>query len=102
MNISFDQKVRLLSVIHAPCLTEKSENVASRYQHFVFKVDRSANKRTIKQAVEFRFNVEVDSVRALNVKGKVKRFKQKIGRRNHWKKAYVSLKAGHHIDFNRE
>jgi large subunit ribosomal protein L23 len=45
------------------------------------------------------FSVEVDSVQVLNMKGKVKRFGQSLGKRSDWKKAYVKLKPGHDIDF---
>ena len=45
------------------------------------------------------FNVEVDAVRVLNVKGKQKRFGRSLGQRSDWKKAYVKLKAGHDIEF---
>jgi large subunit ribosomal protein L23 len=46
------------------------------------------------------FNVEVDSVQVLNVKGKQKRFGRSLGQRSDWKKAYVKLKSGHDIDFS--
>jgi large subunit ribosomal protein L23 len=45
------------------------------------------------------FNVEVDTVRTANVKGKTKRFGSSMGKRKNWKKAYVRLKSGHDIDF---
>jgi len=41
----------------------------------------------------------VQSVQVANVKGKEKRFGRFTGRRNHWKKAYVSLKPGQEINF---
>jgi large subunit ribosomal protein L23 len=46
------------------------------------------------------FQVQVDSVKVLNVKGKSKRFGQILGKRSDWKKAYVKLKEGHDIDFS--
>jgi large subunit ribosomal protein L23 len=49
--------------------------------------------------VEFMFKVEVQSVTVTNVRGKEKRFGQYLGRRNHWKKAYVCLKPGQEINF---
>jgi large subunit ribosomal protein L23 len=64
----------------------------------VFKVTTDATKPEIKQAVELLFNVKVDAVQVANMKGKSKRFGQKIGRRNDWKKAYISLQAGQEID----
>ena len=51
-----------------------------------------------KAAVDLMFNVEVDSVRVLNVKGKIKRFGRSLGKRSDWKKAYVKLQSGHNIE----
>ena len=59
-----------------------------------------ATKPEVKAAVELLFNVKVDSVQILNVKGKVKRFGRFTGRRSDWKKAYVSLTPGQEIDFS--
>jgi large subunit ribosomal protein L23 len=52
----------------------------------------------IKNAVELMFNVKVESVRVLNVKGKVKRFGRTLGKRSDWKKAYVKLQSGYTIE----
>jgi large subunit ribosomal protein L23 len=62
-------------------------------------VTRDATKPEIKDAVELLFKVKVTGVTVLNVKGKRKRFGALVGRRSDWKKAYVSLEAGHEIDF---
>ncbi|MCZ8074314.1 MAG: 50S ribosomal protein L23, partial [Paucibacter sp.] len=59
-------------------------------------------KPEIKAAVELMFKVEVEAVNVVNVKGKVKRFGRSIGRRDHVKKAYVSLKAGQELNFSGE
>jgi large subunit ribosomal protein L23 len=59
----------------------------------------NANKAEIKAAVEKLFEVEVEGVRTVNVKGKVKRHGQSFGKRSDWKKAYVVLKEGQDIDF---
>ncbi len=96
MNI---QKNKLATVLLAPVISEKSTNAAENSNNFVFKVQKIANKLEIKKAVELMFDVEVDSVRVLNVKGKVKRFGRTLGKRSDWKKAYVKLKSGHDIDF---
>ncbi len=93
------EKAKLANIIQAPVVSEKSSIAAEENNRFVFKVDKSANKLQIKKAVELMFNVEVDSVQVLNVKGKVKRFGRTLGKRSDWKKAYVKLKAGHDIDF---
>ena len=90
---------RILDVLKSPHISEKSTLVAERDNQIVFKVAVDATKLEIKRAVESLFEVEVDSVRTLNVKGKTKRHGQQLGQRVNWKKAYVSLKAGQDIDF---
>jgi large subunit ribosomal protein L23 len=57
-----------------------------------------ANKLMVKKAVEALFKVKVDGVQVCRVKGKVKRFGQKVGKRKNWKKAYVTLASGNKID----
>ncbi|ACV25859.1 MULTISPECIES: 50S ribosomal protein L23 [Kangiella] len=90
---------RILKVLLAPHVSEKATILAERDGQFVFKVAKDANKREIKKAVETLFEVEVESVRTLNMKGKRKRFGLVEGRRPNWKKAYVSLKPGQDLDF---
>jgi large subunit ribosomal protein L23 len=90
---------RLLKVLLAPHVSEKSTMVAETNNSFVFKVLKNANKAEIKAAVEKLFEVEVEGVRTVNVKGKVKRHGQSFGKRSDWKKAYVVLKEGQDIDF---
>lgn len=90
---------RLLKVLLAPHVSEKSTMVAETNNSFVFKVLKDANKAEIKAAVEKLFEVEVEAVRTTNVKGKVKRHGQSFGKRSDWKKAYVMLKEGQDIDF---
>ncbi|MCK5829171.1 MAG: 50S ribosomal protein L23 [Methylococcales bacterium] len=93
------QKSKLADVLLSPVVSEKSTIAAEESNRFVFKVQKVATKLEIKKAVEMMFDVEVDSVQVLNVKGKVKRFGRSLGKRSDWKKAYVRLKAGHDIDF---
>ncbi len=88
---------RLLTVIRGPHLSEKS-HLAAENNQVVLKVRTDATKREIRQAVELLFEVEVDGVSVVNVKGKVKRFGQTRGRRNNWKKAYVRLAEGSNIE----
>ncbi|MEI7969430.1 MAG: 50S ribosomal protein L23 [Betaproteobacteria bacterium] len=90
---------RLLQVLLAPQISEKSTLLADKHDQVIFKVARDATKPEVKAAVELLFKVDVEGVRIANVKGKTKRFGRFIGRRDHWKKAYVSLKAGQEIDF---
>lgn len=93
------RKERLMKVLLAPHVSEKSTVAADAIQQFVFKVVPDANKLEIKKAVELMFDVKVDSVQVTNVKGKRKRFGQIAGRRADWKKAYVKLQPGQDIDF---
>jgi large subunit ribosomal protein L23 len=88
---------RLLQVILGPVVSEKSTAAGEIGTH-VFKVLRDASKTEIKQAVEKIFEVKVESVRTLVQDGKAKRFGGRMGRRNHWKKAYVSLAPGEKIE----
>lgn len=60
---------------------------------------RFANKQDVKNAVEKLFEVKVESVNILNVKGKARRFGRVEGRTKAWKKAYVKLAEGHDINF---
>ncbi|MDT7524511.1 MULTISPECIES: 50S ribosomal protein L23 [Idiomarinaceae] len=90
---------RLLTVILAPHVSEKSTMTAETANTVVFKVATTATKAQIKAAVEKLFEVEVDSVRTVNVKGKTKRTGMRFGKRSDWKKAYVTLKEGADIDF---
>jgi len=93
------EKSKLANVLLAPVVSEKSTIAAENSNRFVFKVQKVATKLEIKKAVELMFDVEVDTVQVLNVKGKVKRFGRALGKRSDWKKAYVKLKSGHDIDF---
>jgi len=89
---------RLLQVILAPVVSEKSTMVSEKNQQVVFRVTTDASKPEIKAAVELLFNVKVEGVSTVNVGGKVKRFGRMTGRRKNWKKAYVSLAQGQEID----
>ena len=94
-----NKQARLLQILLAPHVSEKTNRLAERHNQAVFKVLRDATKPEIKGAVETLFNVKVKGVTVLNIKGKRKRFGAMQGRRSDWKKAYVSLEAGHEIDF---
>ena len=90
---------RLMKVLVAPIVSEKSTLIAEKHEQIAFRVLRDATKAEIKAAVELLFNVKVEAVRVMNQKGKTKRFGRTIGRRNHVRKAYVSLAEGHEINF---
>ena len=93
---------RLMNVVLAPVVSEKSTLVADKNRQYVFRVADDATKPEVKAAVEAMFKVEVKSVQIANVGGKVKRFGRFTGRRRSWKKAYVCLKAGQEINFAAE
>ena len=93
-------KYQLAGVLEAPIISEKSTNCAEKNRQFVFKVQKQASKKQVKNAVEIMFAVEVDSVQVLNVKGKQKKVGRSVGQRSDWKKAYVKLKPGHDIEFS--
>jgi len=91
---------RVFQVIRAPHISEKAAIVGDASNQHVFKVATDAKKDEIKEAVEQLFNVKVSKVRTANVKGKSKRQGVRLGKRNDWKKAYVSLEQGHEIDLS--
>lgn len=92
-------KDELYQVLIAPVVTEKTTRAAESHGQAVFQVANSATRNDVKAAIEQAFDVEVESVKILNVKGKTKRFGKSIGKRNDRKKAYIRLKDGSDIDF---
>ncbi|HVB49671.1 MAG TPA: 50S ribosomal protein L23 [Burkholderiales bacterium] len=90
---------RLMNVVLAPVVSEKSTMVADRDRQYVFRVADDATKLEIKAAVELLFKTKVASVNVSNVKGKEKRTGRFVGRRRSWKKAYVCLAPGQEISF---
>lgn len=93
---------RLAQILIAPIVSEKATMASEKHNQVLFKVLRDATKPEIKAAVELMFKVEVESVQTVLQKGKVKRFGRSIGRRDHVKKAYVSLKAGQELNISGE
>ncbi len=93
---------RLAQVLIAPIVSEKATMTAEKHNQVLFKVMRDATKPEIKAAVELMFKVDVESVSTVIQKGKAKRFGKSIGRRDHVKKAYVSLKKGQELNFSGE
>ena len=90
---------RLHQILRRPIVSEKSTNAADSGQQVVFEVLTDATKNEIKTAVEGLFDVSVEGVQVINVRGKVKRFGKTPGKRTNWKKAYVRLAEGDDIDF---
>ena len=89
---------KLYNVIRAPLVSEKTARLQEISNQYVFEVATTATKADIKIAVEKLFDVKVESVNVLNVKGKAKAFKNRMGRRPDWRKAYVKLAEGQSID----
>ena len=81
----------------SPVITEKS-TLLSEENKVVFKVAIDATKPQNKEAVEKLFDVQVQAVNTIKVKGKTKRFRGFLGRRNDFKKAIVTLADGQFID----
>jgi len=91
---------RLFKVLLGPHITEKSAMSAGTATQVVFKVATDATKLEVRKAVEQLFEVKVDGVRVVNMKGKTRRTKTGLGRRSDWKKAYVRIAEGQDIDFS--
>mgnify|MGYP000433378435 FL=1 len=91
---------RLYKVLLGPVISEKAAMAGDASNQVVFKVLRDAAKQEVKAAVEKLFDVKVEDVRTLLVKGKTKRTRHGMGKRSDWKKAYVRLAEGQEIDFS--
>jgi len=91
----------IYNVIRFPLVTEKSTLLGEggERQIVAFRVDVDTNKNQVKEAVERIFEVEVDQVRTARFRGKIRRQGRTSGKRPDWKKAYVTLKPGHRIEF---
>ncbi|MFP7722628.1 50S ribosomal protein L23 [Lysobacter sp. A3-1-A15] len=89
---------KLYNVIRAPRVSEKTARLQEISNQYVFEVATTATKADIKVAVEKLFDVKVEAVNVLNVKGKNKAFRFRMGRRPDWRKAYVKLAEGQSID----
>jgi large subunit ribosomal protein L23 len=91
------------TVLIKPVLTEKIQNLSDKARKYGFVVSLESSKTDIKSAVEKKFNVNVEAVHVINVKGKTKRMSTRRGmtngRRSDVKKAIVTLKKEQKIDF---
>jgi|TARA_B110000037_G_scaffold106029_1_gene123189 large subunit ribosomal protein L23 len=90
---------RMYKVILGAHISEKATVIADESNQVTLKVSPDATRPEIRQAVEKIYNVKVENVTVLNVKGKVKRNMRGTSRKPSWKKAYVRLAEGHEIDF---
>ena len=100
-NTRFDEG-RLMQVLVSPLVSEKATFVAEKTNAVTFKVLQDATKPEIKAAVELLFNVQVKAVSVVNIKGKTKRFGRSVGRRDHVRKAYVTLQPGQELNLSGE
>ena len=91
-------EARLMNILRAPVISEKSSAAQQDKNTLVFKVLKDASKDEIKAAVETLFNVKVEAVRTLNFQGKVRRTARGFGKRSDWKQAYVTLPEGTQLD----
>jgi large subunit ribosomal protein L23 len=98
MSSSADRE-RLMQVLLGPHVSEKATSVAESGNQVVFKVRNDATKTDVKKAVELLFEVKVERVSVVRIPAKQKRFGQRAGARQAWKKAYVRLAAGQDINF---
>lgn len=91
----------MFQVLKRPLVTEKVTGLKDLRQ-YVFEVEPRANKIQIRESIESRFNVKVQSIRTVRVKGKRKSQMSKkgllVGKTSLRKKAYVTLKEGQEID----
>ena len=90
-------------ILIRPILTEKMLRLQEVERKYAFKVSQNANKIMVKRAVQDRFDVTVENVNIVNIKGKSKQMNTRRGitrgRRSDWKKAIITLREGDSIDF---
>jgi large subunit ribosomal protein L23 len=86
------------TIVQRAIISEKGTRLRAASNTFLFKVNPTANKVEIAQAVEKIFSVTVTNVRTMNRLGKPKRLGRFVGKRSNWKKAVVTLKAGQTIE----
>jgi large subunit ribosomal protein L23 len=92
-------KERLMNLLLAPHVTEKTSIGVQERNQYTFRVRRDATRTEVKAAVELMFNVKVEGVQVMNEPGKTRRFGGHAGRTQDWKKAYVRLATGQSIDY---
>ncbi|ARC54346.1 50S ribosomal protein L23 [Candidatus Riesia pediculicola] len=96
------QKENLYKVLSSFHVSEKSSNLIEKNNAFTLRVDIKSNKTDIKRSIEKFFQVFVEDVRTVIVKGKRKRFGKFFGNRKKWKKAYIKIKKGQNLNFLRK
>ena len=91
------KKFHYLDTIISPNVTEKSTSL-SEFNKVVFKVNKGANKNSIKRSIEKIFKVNVIKINTINLKGKTKMVRNKKTFKPGYKKAIITLKKGQSID----
>ena len=91
------KKFHYLDTIISPTITEKATSLSS-FNKIIFKVDKGANKRSIKRSIEKTFKVNVIKINTINIKGKNKLVRNKKAFKSGYKKAIITLKKGQSID----
>ena len=91
------KKIHYLDTIISPNITEKATSLSS-FNKIIFKVDKGANKRSIKRSIEKIFKVNVIKINTINIKGKNKLVRNKKAFKSGYKKAIITLKKGQSID----
>jgi large subunit ribosomal protein L23 len=86
-------------VILRPLITEKNVHKAERLAQYSFEINPKATKEDVRRAVETLFEVEVSKVRTQARRGKHRRYRFRMGELKSWKKAIVTLRGDHRIDF---
>lgn len=87
----------LRSIIRRPIISERTMDLLAENK-YTFEVDIKATKPQIREAVEQIFNVDVEKVNTMRVRGKKRRMGRSEGKRPDWKKAIVTVKEGQRIE----
>lgn len=90
--------INIWDVIQGPWMSEKAYKLNNKYQQLVLRVNPQANVPEIRKALEKLFDVKVDDVRVIVVKGKTRRVGRHITHGSDAKKAIVRLKPGYKLD----
>ena len=91
--------LRTQDIIRRPLITERGTHLTETANAYLFEVDKNATKPDIRRAVEQQFNVKVQKVRVMNIRGKMRRTRAGYIKLADWKKAIVKLQEGQRIEF---
>jgi len=83
-------------------MTEKGQNLREDQNKYLFEVERTATKRQIRDAVEELFDVSVENVHTMIVRGHIRRMGRGYAKTRNWKKAIVEVAEGETIEFFEE